>query len=116
MKILISDAFDSSLPGKLSKFGEVTEDKDQVSEADVILVRSKTKCTKEYIDEAKNLKLIIRGGVGIDNIDKDYAESKGILVNNTPKASSMSYILITVELVAKSRASPPRLIDFLFIL
>lgn len=90
MLILISDAFDASLPEKLQVFGEVTDDTSRVAEADVVLVRSKTKCTKEYIDAAKNLKLIIRGGVGIDNIDKDYAESKGIMVHNTPKASSIA--------------------------
>jgi len=55
-----------------------------------VLVRSKTKCTKEYIDQAPNLALIIRGGVGIDNIDKAYAESKGIIVRNTPKSSAIA--------------------------
>lgn len=90
MLILISDAFDSSLAGKLSAFGEVTNDKSRLSEASVVLVRSKTKCTKEYIDGAPKLKLIIRGGVGIDNIDKEYAESKGIVVRNTPRSSSVA--------------------------
>ncbi|NCB02129.1 MAG: hydroxyacid dehydrogenase [Spirochaetia bacterium] len=90
MLLLISDAFDASLPSLLQAFGEVTEDKQRVGEADVILVRSKTKCTKEYIDSAKNLKLIIRGGVGIDNIDSQYAFSKGILVRNTPKSSAIA--------------------------
>ena len=90
MLILISDAFDASLPERLSEFGEVTTDKNRLSEAEVILVRSKTICTREYIDSAKNVKLIIRGGVGIDNIDKEYAESKGIIVRNTPKASSIA--------------------------
>jgi len=90
MLILISDAFDSSLPDKLKTFGEVTTDAERLSEADVVLVRSKTKCTREYIDSAPKLKLIIRGGVGIDNIDKEYAESKGIQVRNTPKASSIA--------------------------
>ena len=71
MLILISDAFDKSLPDKLKVFGEVTEDTSRLGEADVVLVRSKTKCTKEYIDSAKNLKLIIRGGVGMDNIDRE---------------------------------------------
>ena len=52
MKILISDAFDASLSGRLEKFGEAFTDKDRLSEADVVLVRSKTKCTKEYIDQA----------------------------------------------------------------
>jgi len=90
MLIFISDAFDPSLPLKLSQFGEVTEDKGRLNEADVVLVRSKTKCTKEYIDNAPNVKLIIRGGVGIDNIDSDYAKSKGIIVRNTPKASAIA--------------------------
>ncbi|MCK5155790.1 MAG: hydroxyacid dehydrogenase [Spirochaetales bacterium] len=90
MLILIEDAFDANLPGTLAAFGEITEDSSRLAEANIVLVRSKTKCTKEYIDSAPKLKLIIRGGVGIDNIDKDYAESKGIVVRNTPKASSIA--------------------------
>ncbi len=90
MLILISDAFDKGLPGKLRDFGEVTDDKSRVAEADVVLIRSKTKCTQEYIDGAPNLKLIIRGGVGLDNVDRQYAATKGIQVNNTPKASSIA--------------------------
>lgn len=90
MLILISDAFDKSLPEKLKAFGEVTEDTSRLSEADVVLIRSKTKCTKEYIDEAKNLKLIIRGGVGMDNIDRDYCKEKGIIATNTPKSSAIA--------------------------
>lgn len=90
MKILISDAFDPSLPERLKKFGDVTDDKSQVSDADVVLIRSKTKCTKEYIDGAPNLKLIIRGGVGLDNVDREYAREKGITVHNTPAASSVA--------------------------
>ncbi len=90
MLILISDAFDASLPDKLKTFGEVTDDKSQLPDADVVLIRSKTKCTKEYIDGAPNLKLIIRGGVGLDNVDREYAASKGIIVHNTPKASAIA--------------------------
>ena len=90
MLIVISDAFDQSLPEKLSRFGEVTGDRGRLSEADVVLVRSKTKCTKEFIDAAPRLKLIIRGGVGLDNIDRAYAESKGIEVHNTPRASAVA--------------------------
>ena len=66
---------------------------------DVVLVRSKTKCTKAYIDSAKNLKMIIRGGVGIDNIDKAYAESKGIIVHNTPKAPAVAVAELTCALM-----------------
>ena len=100
MKILISDAFDPALPEKLARFGEVFDDKDRLPEADVVLVRSKTKCTKEYIDGATNLKLIIRGGVGIDNIDSEYARQKGVAVHNTASASSIAVAEIAMALMA----------------
>ncbi|MBC8312763.1 MAG: D-2-hydroxyacid dehydrogenase [Candidatus Cloacimonetes bacterium] len=57
---------------------------------DTVVVRSATKVRKVAIDAADNLKLIVRGGVGLDNIDCDYAKSKGIKVSNTPTASSQS--------------------------
>ncbi len=57
---------------------------------DAILVRSATKVRTEHIDASPNLKLIGRGGVGLDNIDVDHAKSKGIEVVNTPAASSDS--------------------------
>lgn len=57
---------------------------------DGLTVRSATKVRKELIDACPNLKLIGRGGVGMDNIDVEYARSKGITVVNTPAASSLS--------------------------
>lgn len=90
MLILISDAFDAGLPGKLARFGEVTDDKSRLAEAEVVLIRSKTKVTKEYIDQAPKLKLVIRGGVGLDNVDREYAKTKGITVHNTAAASSIA--------------------------
>ena len=57
---------------------------------DVLLVRSATQVRKNLIDECPNLKIIGRGGVGMDNIDVDYAIDKGIYIINTPKASSKS--------------------------
>lgn len=57
---------------------------------DVLLVRSATKVTKEIIDECPSLKIIGRGGIGMDNIAVDYAKEKGITVINTPNASSKS--------------------------
>lgn len=57
---------------------------------DVVIVRSATKIRKELIDVCPNLKIIARGGVGLDNIDVEYAVSKGIKVINTPAASSRS--------------------------
>jgi len=108
MKILISDAFDPSLPERLKQFGEVTDDKSILSEADVVLIRSKTKCTREYIDSAPNLKLIIRGGVGLDNVDREYAAEKGIEVRNTPEASSVAVAELAFALMM---AVPNRLVE-----
>lgn len=108
MKILISDAFDKSLPGKLARFGEVTEDTSQLATAEVVLIRSKTKCTKEYIDSAPKLRLIIRGGVGLDNVDVPYAKSKGITVHNTAAASS---IAVAEQAMALMLAMPNRVIE-----
>jgi len=65
----------------------------QAAQFDVVVVRSATKIRKPVIDEAAKagrLKLVIRGGVGIDNIDAAYAKEKGIEVQNTPNASSAS--------------------------
>ncbi len=90
MLILISDAFDAGLPAKLTKFGEVTDDKSRLAEAEVVLIRSKTKVTKEYLDHAPALKLVIRGGVGLDNVDLDYAREKGVTVHNTAAASAIA--------------------------
>ena len=108
MKILISDAFDPSLPAKLEVFGEITDDKERLAEVDVVLVRSKTKCTRDYIDEATNLRLIIRGGVGLDNIDVDYARSKGIQVFNTAQASAVAVAELAFALMI---AVPTRMVE-----
>jgi D-3-phosphoglycerate dehydrogenase len=99
MLILISDAFDPSLPGKLARFGEVTQDAGRLADADVVLVRSKTKCTKEYIDSAPNLKLIIRGGVGLDNVDQEHARKKGVKVYNTASASAIAVAELAMALM-----------------
>jgi D-3-phosphoglycerate dehydrogenase len=90
MVILLADAFASDLPGRLAAFGEVTSDLGRVAEAEVIIVRSKTKVDRTMIDKAPKLKYIIRGGVGVDTIDVEYAKSKGIAVDNTPEASSLA--------------------------
>lgn len=108
MKILISDAFDPSLPEKLAAFGEVTEDKSMVPEVDVVLVRSKTKCRRDYIDQAKKLRLIIRGGVGLDNIDVDYARSRGIQVFNTAEASAVAVAELAFALMI---SVPTRIVE-----
>ncbi|MFX1579903.1 MAG: D-2-hydroxyacid dehydrogenase [Promethearchaeota archaeon] len=63
---------------------------DQIKGFDCVVVRSATKMTKEVIDAADNLKLIVRAGVGLDNVDKEAAGKKGIEVKNTPEAPTVS--------------------------
>lgn len=90
MLILLADAFTADLPRRLSAFGTVSQDLASLPEAELIVVRSKTKVDKAMIDKAPKLKYVIRGGVGVDTIDVDYAKSKGIAVDNTPEASSVA--------------------------
>ena len=98
MKILITDGIERTGADIFSKaqfdLTEKTMTPDEllkaIGEYDAIVVRSATKVTKEVIDAGKRLKVIARGGVGLDNIDVKYAQSKDIKVLNTPKASSIS--------------------------
>jgi D-3-phosphoglycerate dehydrogenase len=98
MKILANDGIDAVGKKILEDAGftvdtnNIPQDqlKDRLNEYDAITVRSATKIRKDLIDACSNIKLIGRGGVGMDNIDVDYARSKGIAVVNTPAASSLS--------------------------
>lgn len=98
MKILANDGIDAIGKKILEEAGftvdtnNIPQDqlKDKLNDYDAITVRSATKIRKELIDACPNIKLIGRGGVGMDNIDVDYARSKGIAVVNTPAASSLS--------------------------
>ncbi len=100
MRILVTDGMDKTAIAQLREDGhEVVEQfyaPEELGKAlrdfDVAVVRSKTKVRANHIDEAKGgkLKLVIRGGVGVDNIDVKYAEDTGITVKNTPRASSES--------------------------
>lgn len=99
MKILIADAFDARLPDRLAAFGEVWTDPARLADAEVVLVRSKTKVTREYLQGAPNLKLVIRGGVGLDNVDKAACTERGIEVLNTPQASSIAVAELAMALM-----------------
>lgn len=98
MKIIITDGIDKKGEEILRDAGfELTIQKlspeeliDRIVEYDAIIVRSATKVIKEVIEAGKNLKVIARGGVGLDNIDVEYAKNKGIIVLNTPGASAIS--------------------------
>ena len=108
MLIYIADSFDPSLPEKLGEFGEVTTDGNRLAEADVLLVRSKTKVTREVLEGAPKVKLVIRGGVGIDTIDTKAAAERGIRVTNTPRASSVTVAELAFALML---AVPTRLVE-----
>ena len=100
MKVLANDGLSAAGVEKLQAAGiEISTEKvAQEQLANVInekgfqalLVRSATTVRKEVIDACPNLKFIGRGGVGMDNIDVEYARSKGLEVANTPAASSDS--------------------------
>lgn len=98
IKILANDGIDPIGKQLLEDAGfqvdTQTIPQDQLAEAllnyDAITVRSATKVRAALIDACPNIKLIGRGGVGMDNIDVDYARGKGVNVVNTPAASSLS--------------------------
>jgi D-3-phosphoglycerate dehydrogenase len=99
MKVLVSDPIHSDGIEMLRKAGyEVNENfdlskeqlKSLIRDYDVIIVRSKTKLTKDVIEAGKKLKVIGRAGVGLDNVDKQAAEIQGIKVINTPDVSTTS--------------------------
>ena len=99
ISILIKDKIDPFVVEELKRrkftVRESTEELEallrEVRENEILVVRSVTRVTREVLDSAAQtgrLKLIIRAGVGLDNIEVDYAQSKGIIVTNTPEASS----------------------------
>ncbi len=96
MKVLVTDPIHEDGIELLKEFAEVDISTDltheelieTVPEYEAMIVRSATKVRKDVLDKAENLKLIVRAGVGLDNIDLDYAEEKGVKVENTPAAPS----------------------------
>lgn len=107
IRVLANDGMDTSAVEALQAQGfevdtnhyEGDELAAKVKEFDVMTVRSATKVREPLIDEmvkGGRMKLIIRGGVGIDNIDHVYAGEKGITVKNTPNASSISVAEATI--------------------
>jgi D-3-phosphoglycerate dehydrogenase len=98
-RVLIADPIEESAIAKLKAAGlEIVirdAEKDgpiekQIKGFDCVVVRSATKITKEVIDAADKLKLVVRAGVGLDNVDKTAADAKGVIVQNTPEAPSIS--------------------------
>ena len=100
MKVLANDGISESGIDKLEEYGfdvdltkvaqEQLIDYINTNSISTLLVRSATQVRKDIIDNCPSLKIIGRGGVGMDNIDVEYAKSKGLHVINTPAASSKS--------------------------
>ena len=109
MKILICDPLNSKVLEELQSLGECidissSESKDQdlvseINDAAIVVIRSATQLTKEIIEKGDKLKIIARCGVGVDNIDIEYAKSKNIKVTNSPSANLTSVVELTVALI-----------------
>ncbi len=118
MKILICDKVAPEVVEELERIGNVTyktgmapeELKKEIADAHVAVVRSATKLRREILQEAKNLRLIVRAGVGLDNIDLEAAKEMGIEVRNTPAATSIS----VAELVLGLMLSAARMIPMAY--
>ncbi len=116
MKVLICDKTEASALDAMRLAGIEVDNRPTITPEELVrdagqydgmVVRSRTKVTKEVIDAASKLKIIVRGGVGLDNIDVKYAESKGVAVRNTPKASSNSVAELTLGyMLALARRIP----------
>lgn len=114
MKVLANDGISQSGEDRLKEYGfeVITSHVPQEELIDYInshsisalLVRSATKVRTDIIDNCPSIKFIGRGGVGMDNIDVEYARNKGITVNNTPAASSQSVAeLVMAQMFSISR-------------
>ena len=109
MKILICDNLNQQVYKELETIGDcfdisksASKDEDlanHIKESEIVVIRSATKLTKEVLDKAEQLKIIARCGVGIDNVDLDFAKSKNIFVTNAPSANLISVVELTVALI-----------------
>ena len=114
-KVLVTDGMNKNAIDRLRKFNIDIEHKfydgmelgEKLKDKDILVIRSKNVITKEIIDKAcegNTLKLIIRSGVGLDNIDVKYANEKGRKVLNTPNASTRSVAELTIgQIITLSR-------------
>jgi D-3-phosphoglycerate dehydrogenase len=105
MKVLVCDKTEKECIEQMRAAGLTVDVRDDITPEDLpnvlpaydgMVVRSRTKVRQPLIDVCPNLKVIVRGGVGLDTIDHEYAKSKGITVMNTPMASSASVAELTI--------------------
>ncbi len=106
-KILITDGMSADAIKKLKAAGLQVDEQHYdepelikvIPNYDCVVVRSATKITEPVLEAATSLKLIVRGGVGLDNIKVDYAKTLGISVRNTPRASSASVAELALSFI-----------------
>ncbi|HND49825.1 MAG TPA: hydroxyacid dehydrogenase, partial [Anaerolineales bacterium] len=105
MKIIICDKTEKEYIEQMRAAGLTVDVRDDITPEqlmvelpnyDGMVVRSRTKVRKDLIDVCPNLKIILRGGAGLDTIDHEYAKEKGITVMNTPLANSKSVAELTI--------------------
>ena len=105
MKILVCDKTEKEAVERMRAAGLQVDVRDDITPEELstvlpgyegMVVRSRTKVRQPLLDVCPNLKVIVRGGVGLDTIDAEYARSKGITVMNTPLASSASVAELTI--------------------
>ena len=109
MKILICDNLNQQVYKELETIGDcldisksTSKEEDlanHIKDCEIVVIRSATQLTKEVLDNAEQLKIIARCGVGVDNIDLDFAKSKNIFVTNSPSANLISVVELTVALI-----------------
>ena len=109
MKILICDNLNQQVYKEFETIGDcldisksASKDEDlanHIKDSEIVVIRSATKLTKEVLVKAEKLKIIARCGVGIDNVDLDFAKSKNIFVTNAPSANLISVVELTVALI-----------------
>lgn len=115
-RILLTDGMQDAGIDMLSKEAQVDNRKGisaeellkEIGNYEAMIVRGRTKVTKEVIDAAKKLKVIGRAGVGVDNIDKAYAKEKGIIVVNSPGATTTAVAELAMGLIFALAREIPR--------
>ena len=109
MKILVCDRLEEKVLDKFEELGEITnisesktktEDlKSNIVDTEIVVIRSGTKINKDILENANNLKIIARCGVGVDNVDVEEATNKKIYVTNSPNANIISVAELTIGLI-----------------
>ena len=118
MKILICDQLNEKVLDELKTLGEcfdvsLSDNKDveinkNIIDSEVVVIRSGTVLDREILEIGKNIKIIARCGVGVDNIDLEYAKQREIAVTNAPSANIISVVELTASLILNAARKIPQ--------